>query len=78
MFHLGESGHDGEEHRPHRCRGVDVASTQVQDPEARAAGAESVGQSDHVLGGSPEPVQRGDDESVALYQRVQCPIELRP
>ena len=52
--------------------------TQVEDPEACAAGAESVGEGEHVLGGSPEPVQCRDDESVALDQRVQRPVELRP
>jgi hypothetical protein len=31
VFHLREGGHDREQHRPHGCRGVDVATAEVQD-----------------------------------------------
>lgn len=76
VFHLRESGHDREHHRPHGCCGVDVATAEVQDAQARASAAEFVGEGEHVLGGSSEPVQRRDDEGVAIDQRVECPIEL--
>lgn len=70
VFHLRQSGHDREQHRPHGCRGIDVATPEVQDAQARASGAEFVSEGEHVLRGSPEAIQRGDDESVALDQCV--------
>lgn len=36
VFHLRESGHDREQHRPHGCRGVHVATTKIQDAQARS------------------------------------------
>jgi hypothetical protein len=78
VFHLRESGHDREQHRPHGCGGVDVAPAEVQDPQACASTAEFVSEGKHVLHGSAEPVQRSDDEGVAIDQRAECPIELAP
>lgn len=43
VFHLPEGGHDRKQHRPHGCRGVDVATAEVQDAQARASAAEFVG-----------------------------------
>jgi hypothetical protein len=58
VFHLREGRHDREQHRPHGCCGVDVATAEIQDPQARAPTAEFVSEGEHVLGGSTEPVQR--------------------
>ncbi|HEV7837588.1 MAG TPA: hypothetical protein VGO75_05910 [Gemmatimonadaceae bacterium] len=76
VFHLRESGHDGEQHRSHRCCGVDVATAEVQDAQARASTVEFVGEGEHVLCGPSEPVQRRDDKGVAIDQGVERPIEL--
>jgi hypothetical protein len=76
VFHLRKGGHNGEQHRPHGCRCVDVTSAEIQDTKARTPAAEFIGKSEHVLSGSPEPVQSRDDEGVTLHERVKCLIEL--
>lgn len=48
------------------CRGVEVATAEVQDSEAGASVAEFVREGEHILGGSSEPVQRRDNEGVAI------------
>jgi hypothetical protein len=78
VFHLRESGHDREQHRPHRCSGVHVASAKVQDAQTRASTAQLVREGKHVLCRSSEPIQRRDDQGVAFDQRAERPIELRP
>jgi hypothetical protein len=76
VFHLRESGHDREQHQPHGCRGVDVTTAEVQEVQAPASTAKFVSEGEHVLGGSPEPIHRRDDEGVSVDQRVECSIEL--
>ena len=77
VFHLRESGHDREQHRPHRCGRVDVAAAQVQNSEPCAAFSELVCERKHVLGGASESIEGCDHESVARDQRGECPVELR-
>ena len=59
--------------------GVAVSTSpppQVEDPKPCAPGSQFVGEGEHVLGGSSEPVQGGDHEDVAVNQRVKCSVEL--
>ena len=76
VLHLRERCHDRKQHRTHRRGGVDVASPQVEDPKPCAPGSQFVGEGEHVLGGSSEPVQGCDHEDVAVSQRVECSVEL--
>jgi hypothetical protein len=53
--------------------GVAVSTSppaEVQDAQACASTAEFVSEDKHVLRGWAEPVQRRDDEGVAIDQRV--------
>jgi hypothetical protein len=34
VFHLREGGHDRDQHSPHRRRGLDIASAEIQDSQA--------------------------------------------
>jgi hypothetical protein len=78
VFHLPECRHDRERHGPHRCRGVDVTATRVQHAETCAAAVEILGEVEHVLRRSTQPVQSRDDESVAILESIQRAIEVRP
>jgi hypothetical protein len=51
---------------------VDVATAKVQDVKARASTVQFVGEGEHVLAGTPEPIQC----RVASDQRAKCPIKL--
>ena len=70
-FHLPERRHDREQHGPHRCRCVDVAAHRIQHPEACAAAAEFLSESEHVLRPSTQPNQSSDDERIAVLEGIE-------
>jgi len=77
-LHLSESGHNSEDHRSHRRRGVDVAPSEIQDAQAGAAISELVRERKHVLRRPAQTVEGRDHQSVAIMKRDDSPVELRP
>jgi hypothetical protein len=76
VFHLREGSHDREKHRSHRSRRVDISAAEVEHPKSGAAAAELLSEREHVLSGTAEPVQSGDQQRVTVLQGRNCPIEL--
>jgi len=59
--------------------GVEVSTSpppRLEDAKAGAAAAQLLGEVEHVLRRSPEPVARRDHECVALVQCFECSVEL--
>jgi hypothetical protein len=54
------------------CCGVDVATAEVQDAQTRASAAEFIGEGEHVLGGSPEPIQRSSRRTPPARRSACC------
>jgi hypothetical protein len=78
QFHLGQGPHDGEHDTAHGRAGINVPATQIQHTQIDTPVMQFFGESEHVGGGTPEPVQCGDDQGVALLQRLKRPIECWP
>lgn len=58
--------------------GVDVTTTEVEDPESGAAQAEIFGEREHVLSGTAEPIQGGDQHRIPVLHGPKRPVELWP
>ena len=49
VFHLSERGHDREQHRPHRCRSINITAAEVEHAEAGSTTAKLFSEREHVL-----------------------------
>ena len=59
--------------------GVDVSTSpppEVEHSKCSAAAAELFSERQHVLSGTPEPIQGGDQQRVPILQGPNCPVEL--
>ena len=55
---------------------VHVSPTQVQHPQPRSPAPQCFSESQHILRRSPQPIQRRDDQSVAVLERLHRLVKL--
>lgn len=77
VFHLGKSCHDRKQHRPHRRRGINIASAQIPDPALEAGLDAAHGFVDgHDFGSGEMNIFVHTDLPFAAFQDAQASLSI--